>query len=100
MIQPSSRTLRPPTRHSHFRQRARLEDRRCRLLIGAPCPTLCPNGGIRFDTPFGKIGVAICYDIRFPELGMLARREGCVMLVYVNNAATENVHTTYGQCRP
>jgi len=35
-----------------------------------------------FDTPFGKIGVAICYDIRFPEFGMLHRKEGCVMIVY------------------
>jgi len=34
-----------------------------------------------FDTPFGKIGVAICYDIRFPEFGMLHRKEGCVMIV-------------------
>lgn len=35
-----------------------------------------------FETPFGKVGVAICYDIRFPELAMLMRNEGCDILVY------------------
>eukprot|EP01035_Chromulina_nebulosa_P016912 gene16912-22401_t len=34
------------------------------------------------DTPWGKIGVGICYDIRFPELALLMRQQGCVMLIY------------------
>ena len=34
-----------------------------------------------FDTPFGRVGVGICYDIRFPELTMLMRAEGCDMVV-------------------
>ena len=35
-----------------------------------------------FDTPFGRVGVGICYDIRFPEQAMLMRRRGCSILVY------------------
>lgn len=34
------------------------------------------------DTPWGAIGVGICYDIRFPELAMIMRGRGCKMLVY------------------
>lgn len=34
------------------------------------------------DTPWGAIGVGICYDIRFPELAMIMRARGCKMLVY------------------
>ncbi|KAI9682251.1 MAG: hypothetical protein M1817_000305 [Caeruleum heppii] len=32
--------------------------------------------------PYGKIGIAICYDIRFPELATIAARQGCFLLVY------------------
>ncbi|KAF9050786.1 carbon-nitrogen hydrolase [Hymenopellis radicata] len=35
-----------------------------------------------FDTPFARIGLGICYDIRFPELAMIAARSGCHMLIY------------------
>lgn len=34
------------------------------------------------DTPWGKLGVGICYDMRFPELGMLMRQRGCRFLIY------------------
>lgn len=35
------------------------------------------------DLPeYGKIGLAICYDIRFPETAMIAARNGCFLLVY------------------
>ncbi|KAL9092562.1 MAG: hypothetical protein Q9165_004366 [Trypethelium subeluteriae] len=35
------------------------------------------------DLPdYGKIGVAICYDIRFPELATIAARKGCFLLLY------------------
>ncbi|KAK3995022.1 nitrilase family protein [Cladorrhinum sp. PSN332] len=35
------------------------------------------------DLPdYGRIGVAICYDIRFPELATIAARHGCFALIY------------------
>ncbi|KAF3760548.1 hypothetical protein M406DRAFT_63766 [Cryphonectria parasitica EP155] len=35
------------------------------------------------DLPeYGRVGVAICYDIRFPELGTIAARKGCFVLIY------------------
>ncbi len=34
-------------------------------------------------TPWGfKLGVGICYDIRFPELAMIMRQRGCKLLLY------------------
>lgn len=56
-------------------------------------------GGIRFresdsltggdqvtivETDFGKIGVGICYDLRFPELAMIAARKGEQFLLLVS----------------
>ncbi|KAG8712998.1 hypothetical protein FRC09_019237 [Ceratobasidium sp. 395] len=35
-----------------------------------------------FETDFGKIGLGICYDIRFPEMAMIAARQGCVAMIY------------------
>jgi len=37
---------------------------------------------VTFDTDFGKIGLGICYDVRFPELAMMAARRGCVAMIY------------------
>jgi predicted amidohydrolase len=35
------------------------------------------------DLPgYGRVAVAICYDVRFPELAMIAARRGCFALVY------------------
>lgn len=35
------------------------------------------------DIPsYGKIALAICYDIRFPELATIAARKGCFLLLY------------------
>ncbi|CAK61021.1 unnamed protein product (macronuclear) [Paramecium tetraurelia] len=34
------------------------------------------------DTEYGKFGIGICYDIRFPELAQIMREKGCHFLVY------------------
>eukprot|EP01066_Platyproteum_vivax_P012913 Platyproteum_vivax@DN5873_c0_g1_i2.p1 len=45
-------------------------------------------------TPWGSIGVAICYDMRFPELAMCMRKRGAKLLVYPGafNATTGPMH--------
>ncbi|KAG0444981.1 hypothetical protein HPB47_007117 [Ixodes persulcatus] len=35
-----------------------------------------------FDTPFCKVGVAVCYDIAFPSFAELYERLGCKLLLY------------------
>lgn len=45
--------------------------------------TLTPGDQITVvDTDFGKLGVAICYDIRFPELARLMTLQGAELLVF------------------
>jgi predicted amidohydrolase len=34
------------------------------------------------DTEFGKIGIGICYDIRFPELARIMTQKGALILFY------------------
>lgn len=48
-----------------------------------------------FDLPeYGKIGLAICYDIRFPELATIAARKGAFLLIYPGafNTTTGPMH--------
>ncbi|XP_034387609.1 omega-amidase NIT2 isoform X2 [Cyclopterus lumpus] len=45
--------------------------------------TLSPGSSLStFQTPFCKVGVGICYDMRFAELAQLYSRRGCELLVY------------------
>ncbi len=45
--------------------------------------TLSPGSQVTVvDTAFGKLGVAICYDIRFPELARLMALQGAKILAY------------------
>ncbi|KAK9844016.1 hypothetical protein WJX81_001969 [Elliptochloris bilobata] len=45
--------------------------------------TLSPGGaGTVVDTDAGRLGIGICYDIRFPELAMLYANRGAQLLVY------------------
>jgi len=51
---------------------------------------------------YGKIAVAICYDVRFPELAMIAARKGCFALIYPGafNTTTGPLHwKLQGQAR-
>lgn len=55
------------------------------------------------DLPgYGRLAVAICYDIRFPELATIAARRGCFALVYPGafNLTTGPLHwRLQGQAR-
>lgn len=56
------------------------------LLLPSPrreSDTLSPGNAITtVNTPFGTIGVGICYDMRFPELSMAMRAAGSVLLCF------------------
>jgi predicted amidohydrolase len=34
------------------------------------------------DTPAGALGLAVCYDLRFPELSQLLVQQGATVLAY------------------
>ena len=38
--------------------------------------------GTVVDTDAGRLGIAICYDIRFPELAMMYAQRGAQLIVY------------------
>ncbi|KAH9857751.1 carbon-nitrogen hydrolase [Lenzites betulinus] len=48
----------------------------------------------QFDTEFARIGLGICYDVRFPELAATNARRGCHMLIYPSafNTTTGPLH--------
>ena len=44
--------------------------------------TLSPGSGVTvFDTPFGRCGLMICYDIRFPEYALQIAQAGAEVIV-------------------
>lgn len=44
--------------------------------------TLTPGDRVTvFDTPYGKMGVLICYDLRFPELSRLMVQKGAEFII-------------------
>ena len=43
--------------------------------------TLAGTRTVSFDSPWGKIGLAICYDLRFPELFRELQDEGCILTI-------------------
>lgn len=47
-----------------------------------------------FDTDFARIGLGICYDVRFPELAMTNARQGCQVVIYPGafNTTTGPLH--------
>ena len=51
-----------------------------------------------FDTDAGKIGVLICYDVEFPELGRLLADEGLDILFVPFLTDTQNGYTRVRHC--
>ena len=50
--------------------------------------TLSPGpAGTVVDTNAGRLGVAICYDLRFPELAMMYARRGAQLIIYPGKRA-------------
>ncbi|KAI0086671.1 carbon-nitrogen hydrolase [Irpex rosettiformis] len=47
-----------------------------------------------FDTPFARIGLGICYDVRFPELAAVSARKGAQVCIYPGafNTTTGPLH--------
>ncbi|KAH7889817.1 carbon-nitrogen hydrolase [Phlebopus sp. FC_14] len=52
------------------------------------------SGTTLFDTEFARIGLGICYDVRFPELAMISARNGCHVVIYPGafNTTTGPLH--------
>ncbi|KAI1418531.1 carbon-nitrogen hydrolase [Hypoxylon sp. FL1857] len=71
-----------------FRESDVLSPGNCITLIGLP--------------EYGRIAVAICYDVRFPEMAMIAARHGAFALIYPGafNTTTGPLHwRLQGQAR-
>jgi len=50
------------------------------------------NSVVVVDTPFGRIGLAICYDLRFPELFRVMENVDIIVLPAAFTATTGKVH--------
>ena len=49
---------------------------------GAPGAPGAPPPLALFDTPWGAVGLGVCYDLRFPYLSLLLRQAGARLLVF------------------
>ncbi|KAH7065510.1 carbon-nitrogen hydrolase [Macrophomina phaseolina] len=49
---------------------------------------------------YGRVAVAICYDVRFPELAMIAARKGAFLLLYPGAARAVDNQVYVGLCSP
>lgn len=58
------------------------------------------NTPTTIKTPYGLIGIGICYDMRFPELAMISARKGCCLMVYPGafNMTTGPLHVLFFVC--
>ena len=57
-------------------------------LSGVGADKLVSEGDRPFevaDTPFGKLGLLICYDIRFPEASRCLALKGCQLILNISN---------------
>ncbi|KAL6752951.1 carbon-nitrogen hydrolase [Haematococcus lacustris] len=57
--------------------------------------TLSPGPALTVvETDAGRLGIGICYDIRFPEMAMVYAQQGCQLLVYPGafNTTTGPLH--------
>jgi len=51
---------------------------------GSYCESSYTQAGsdkVWFDSPWGKIGLAVCYDLRFPELFRQLQQDGCEIFI-------------------
>ncbi len=61
---------------------------RCFHLEGGPLndPLRSVEKGIRilppFDTPIGRVGLTICFDLRFPEISLALKRQNSQIITY------------------
>ncbi|XP_035854984.1 LOW QUALITY PROTEIN: omega-amidase NIT2-like [Sander lucioperca] len=61
--------------------------------------TLSPGNSLSmFQTPFCKVGVGICYNMRFAELAQFYSREGCQLLVYPGAFNMTTVPGSWSHC--
>ena len=56
-----------------------------------------------FDLPFGRVGVLICYDLRFPEASRILALKGadviCVPTNWVSMMTPDRLYDAQGYCQ-
>ncbi|KAH9063694.1 carbon-nitrogen hydrolase [Lactarius deliciosus] len=51
-------------------------------LTGGSTTNFFDTGELPQDPEFARVGLGICYDVRFPELAAISARQGCQVLIY------------------